>query len=166
MPVPVERIEDRILTIRGHRVMVDADLAKVYGVTTRRLNEQVKRNIGRFPDDFLFRLTAGEKAELVAKCDQFNRQKHSTALPLVFAEHGAIMAASVLYSPRAIEASVYVVRAFVKMREALGAHRDLARKLEDLERKYASHDAQIKAIFDAIRALMEPPKTAKRRIGF
>ena len=140
MPIPAERIESRILVIRGHRVMLDADLAEVYGVTTRRLNEQVKRNIGRFPADFLIRLTEDEKVELVAKCDRFNR-----------------------LSAGAIEASVSVVRAFVRMREALMSTRELARRLDALEKKY---DAEFKMVFDAIRALMEPPKKPRRKIGF
>ena len=163
MTIPMERVETRILTIRGHRVMVDTDLAEVYGVPTKRLNEQVKRNADRFPEDFAFRLTPEEKMELVAKCDRFSRLKHSTAFPLVFTEHGAIMAASVLNSPRAIEASVYVVRAFVKMREVLATHKELARRLIEMEQKY---DRQFKVVFDAIRALMEPPKIPRRRIGF
>jgi hypothetical protein len=146
--------------------MVDADLAEVYGVPTKALNQAVKRNAERFPEDFAFRLTAAEKAELVTNCDRFARLKHSTALPLAFMEHGAIMAASVLNSPRAIEVSIFVVRAFVKMWEAIGTSKELARKLGDLERKYVVHDTQIKAIFDAIRALMAPPKTPSRRIGF
>ena len=166
MTHPAERIETRILTIRGHRVMVDADLAEVYGVPTKRLNEQVKRNAERFPEDFAFRLTPEEKTELVANCDRFSRLKHSTAFPLVFTEHGAIMAANVLNSQRAIEASVQVVRAFVRLREVLATHKDLARKVDALERKHGTHDAQIKAIFEAIRALMAPPKIPRRRIGF
>jgi ABC-type uncharacterized transport system fused permease/ATPase subunit len=144
--------------------MLDADLAEIYNVTTKRLNEQVKRNAERFPEDFAFRLTEGEKTELVANCDRFDRLKHSTVFPLVFTEHGAIMAASVLNSQRAVETSVYVVRAFVQMREALAAHRGLAQRLNELETKY---DAQFQVVFDAIRALMEPPKTPRRRrIGF
>ena len=166
MTVPMERVENRILSIRGHRVMVDTDLAEVYGVQTKRLNEQVKRNAERFPEDFAFRLTPDEKTELVAKCDRFIRLKHSTAFPLVFTEHGAIMAANVLNSQRAIEASVYVVRAFVRMREAMSSDRELAKRLDVLEKKYASHDVRIRGIFDAIRSLMQPPKTTRRRIGF
>ena len=103
MTIPMERVENRILFIRGHRVIVDTDLAEVYGVPTKRLNEQVKRNVERFPEDFAFRFTPGEKMELVAKCDRFARLKHSTVFPLAFTEHGAIIAASVLNSPRAIE---------------------------------------------------------------
>jgi hypothetical protein len=163
MPLPVARIEDRILVVRGHRVMLDADLAEVYGVKTRALNQAVKRNAERFPADFAFRLTVAEKTELVTDCDRFARLKHSTVSPLAFTEHGAIMAANVLNSSRAIEGSVNVVRAFVRMREALISHRDLARRLNALERKY---DAQFKVVFDAIRALMEPPKTPRRKIGF
>ena len=143
--------------------MIDMDLAEVYGVPTKRLNEQVKRNTGRFPEDFVFRLTPEEKMDLVAKCDRFSRLKHSTVSPLVFTEHGAIMAANVLNSRRAIEASVYVVRAFVKMREVLATHKELVQRLEAMEERY---DRQFKVVFDAIRALMEPPQIPRRRIGY
>jgi hypothetical protein len=146
--------------------MVDTDLAEVYGVPTNALNQAIKRNADRFPEDFAFRLTPEEKTELVTNCDRFARLKHSTAFPLVFTEHGAIMAASVLNSPRAVEASVYVVRAFVRMREAMSSDRELARRLDVLERKYASHDVRIRGIFDAIRALMEPPAKPRQRIGY
>lgn len=146
--------------------MLDADLAEIYGVTTRRLNEQLRRNRGRFPDDFSFQLTLEEKAEVVAKCDHLSTLKFSPVLPRVFTEHGAIMAASVLNSQRAIEASVFVVRAFVKMRETLATHVRLARRLDALERKYDAHDVQIKTVFDAIRALMQPREAVRRRIGF
>ena len=120
----MERVADRILTIRGTGEW-STDLAELYGVPTRALNQAIKRNAERFPEDFAFRLTAEEKTELVTNCDRFDRLKHSTVFPLVFTEHGAIMAASVLNSPRAIEASVYVVRAFVKMREVLASHKEL-----------------------------------------
>jgi hypothetical protein len=166
MTIPMERVENRILTIRRHRVMVDTDLAEVYGVPTKRLNEQVKRNAERFPEDFAFRLTPEEKMELVAKCDRFSRLKHSTAFPLVFTEHGAIMAANVLNSQRAIEASVYVVRAFVKMREVLATHKELVRRLDELDEMEGKYDRQFKVVFEAIRALMEPPKIPRRRIGY
>jgi hypothetical protein len=135
----------------------------VYGVRTKALNQAVKRNPDRFPVDFAFRLTAIEKTELVTICDRFARLKHSTTFPIAFTEHGVIMAANVMNSPKAIEGSVQVVRAFVKMREVMISHRDLARRLTALERTY---DAQFRAVFDAIRALMEPPKTPQRRIGF
>jgi hypothetical protein len=143
--------------------MLDADLAELYGVTTGALNQAVKRNKGRFPEDFAFRLTVEEKEEVVTKCDNLARLKFSPVLPFAFTEHGAIMAASVLNSKRAVETSVYVVRAFVQMREALATHRELAQRLNSLEKKY---DAQFRVVFDAIRALMEPPKPPHRRIGF
>lgn len=161
--VPAERIEQRILLIRGQKVMLDTDLAALYGVPTKRLNEQVKRNRERFPEDFMFQLTAEERAEVVANCGHLARLKFSHSLPYVFTEHGAIMVANVLNSRRAIQASVFVVRAFVKLRQALATHKDLARRLEDLEKKY---DAQFKVVFDAIRHLMAPPEPPKEPIGF
>jgi phage regulator Rha-like protein len=165
--VPIERIEKTILLIRGQKVMLDADLAELYGVTTKRLNEQVKRNRGRFPQDFMFQLTPLEKTEVVAICDHLQRLKFSPVLPYAFTEHGAIMVASVLNTKRAIEVSVYVVRAFVKLREVLAAHKDLAQKLSELEDKVAGHDEHIQSLFEAIRRLMAPPEPPKRRrIGF
>jgi len=144
--------------------MLDTDLAALYGVTTRRLNEQVKRNRERFPEDFMFQLTVEEKAEVVAICDHLQRLKFSSALPYAFTEHGAIMLASVLNSEIAVKASLQVVRAFVRLRQMLASHADLARKLDALEKKY---DAQFKIVFDAIRELMEPPETKpKRKMGF
>ena len=165
--VKVSRIQQRILLIRGVKVMVDADLAEAYGVPTRRLNEQVRRNLDRFPDDFMFQLTAEEKAEVIANCDHLEKLKFSKALPLVFTEHGAIMAASVLNSPKAVEVSVFVVRAFVQLRETIAGHKELARKVARLERKLGDHDEQIMVLVEAIKQLMDPklpPKT--RRIGF
>ena len=165
--VPLERIENRILVIRGCKVLLDRDLADLYEVPTKRLNEQVKRNLERFPEDFMFQLDRHEQRELVANCDRFARLKHSTALPYAFTEHGAIMAASVLNSSRAVEASIFVVRAFVRLRQMLASHKELARKLEQLERKLATHDTQILALIEAIRQLASPPKPQKRRrIGF
>jgi hypothetical protein len=164
--IPAERIERRILALRGQRVMLDADLAQLYGVTTKRLNEQVKRNKDRFPADFMFKLTDQEKRDVVANCDHLQRLKFSPALPSAFTEHGTIMVASVLNTPRAIEVSVYVVRAFVKLREMLGAHKELARKLAELERRIEAHDEQLGALFEAIRQLMTPPEKPRKRIGF
>ena len=158
-----ENISRRILTIRHHRVIIDTDLAEVYGVPTKALNQAVKRNANRFPEDFAFRLTVDEKIELVTICDRFNRLKHSAASPLAFTEHGVIMAANVMNSPRAIEASVRVVRVFVKMREVMVSHGVLAQRLSILESKY---DSKFRVVFEAIRALMEPPKKPRRRIGF
>lgn len=165
--VKVDRIQQRILLIRGVKVMVDADLAEAYGVPTRRLNEQVRRNKDRFPDDFMFQLTTEEKAEVVANCDHLEKLKFSKALPLVFTEHGAIMAASVLNSPKAVEVSVFVVRAFVQLRETIAGHKELARKIAKLERKLGDHDEQIMILVEAIKQLMDPkPPPKTRRIGF
>ena len=165
MPVPMERVENRILSIRGHRVILDADLAELYGVTTGALNQAVKRNAGRFPGDFMFQLSQEEADSLRSQIVilKNGRGLHRKYLPYAFTKHGAIMAASVLNSPRAIEASVYVVRAFVKMREVLATHKELVRRLDEMEGKV---DRQFKVVFDAIRALMEPPPKPKRRIGY
>ncbi len=166
-PVKVGKIQQRILLIRGVKVMIDADLAEAYGVQTRRLNEQVRRNRDRFPDDFMFQLTPEEKTEVVANCDHLEKLKFSKAMPLAFTEHGAIMAASVLNSPKAIEVSVFVVRAFVLLREVLAGHKELARKISQLERRLGDHDEQIMVLMEAIKALMDPKLPPKnRRIGF
>jgi hypothetical protein len=165
--VPVGRVERAILVIRGHEVILDADLADFYGVETRRLNEQVRRNIDRFPEDFAFQLTAPEFDNLKSQfATSSGRWGGKRKLPLVFTEHGALMAASVLNAPKAIEMSILVVRAFVKLRNILATHRQLATKLAELERKLSTHDQQILALFDAIRELMTPQVKPKRRIGF
>ncbi len=161
--VSTERIEQHILLIRGHRVMLDSDLAALYGVATKRFNEQVKRNIERFPLDFMFQLTREEKLEVVANCDHLNRLKFSHSLPYAFTEHGAIMAANVLNSTLAVQTSVLVVRAFVRLRQILVDHAELSKRLDTLEQKY---DAQFKNVFDAIRALMASPEPKRRSIGF
>ena len=163
-PIPIDGIASRILLVRGQRVLVDADLAALYGVATKALNQAVKRNTDRFPDDFAFRLTAAEKEEVVTNCDHLRRLRFSAALPYAFTEHGAIMAANVLNSPVAVRTSVHVVRAFVQLREMIASHRALAKRLDQLEARY---DRQFKVIFDAIRELMTPPEAkSKRRIGF
>ncbi|MDD5204017.1 MAG: ORF6N domain-containing protein [Desulfobacterales bacterium] len=164
--VPVERVERVILLLREQKVILDADLARLYGVTTKRLNEQVKRNRERFPEDFMFQLTAEEKSEVVANCDHLSRLKFSPVLPCAFTEHGAIMAASVLNTPRAIEVSVFVVRAFVRLRQMISTHKELAGKLTELEQRFDRHDEKIEAIIEAIRTLMSPPNTPKKQIGF
>ena len=168
--IPIGQIEQRILLIRGQRVMLDADLADLYGTTTKRLNEQVKRNRGRFPEDFMFQLTKKEKAEVVAICDHLAKLKFSPVLPNAFTEHGAIMVASVLNTKRAIQVSVFVVRAFVKLREMLATHKELAHKLAALERKLQNHDESIRSLVVVIRQLMTPPaqepEPPKKRIGF
>jgi hypothetical protein len=161
--VPAERIERAVLLIRGEKVMLDIDLAAIYGVTTKRLNEQVKRNLTRFPSDFMFQLTETEKTEVVANCDHLVKLKFSPYLPYAFTEHGALMLANVLNSERAAQTSVQVVRAFVRLRQMLASNAELARKLAALENKY---DAQFKVVFDAIRQLMSPPARPKREIGF
>jgi hypothetical protein len=170
--VPVERISRRILVLRGQRVMLDADLAILYGVSTRRLNEQLRRNRARFPSDFVFRLSAAETRELDRSQFATGSQKHRDPRfpPYAFTEHGAIMAASILNSARATEVSVYVVRAFVELRGALSANRELARRLEQLEsrieNRLAKHDDTIVDILAAIRRLMSPPARSGRPIGF
>jgi len=164
--VPMERIEAEILQIRGLRVMLDSDLARLYRVSTKRLNEQVKRNRERFPRDFMFRLTRKEKAEVVANCDHLKGLKFSATLPFAFTEHGAVMLASVLNGPVAVQASIQVVRAFLKLREMLGTQQKLALKLLQLEKHLVEHDDEIAALFEAIRKLMEPPKKPAKAIGF
>jgi hypothetical protein len=165
--VPAEVIERKILLIRGQRVILDTDLAKLYGVATFRFNEQVKRNQKRFPEDFMFQLTKDEYRSLIS---QFAISKPGRggrrSLPKVFTEHGALMAANILKSQKAIEASIYVVRAFVKLREMLSTHRELAQKLSELERKLTSHDTHIQTLFDAIRQLMAGPQPKEKKIGF
>ncbi|WP_422015292.1 ORF6N domain-containing protein [Roseateles sp.] len=177
MPALLPRIEGRILVLRGQKVIIDADLASLYGVPTRRLNEQVKRNRDRFPDDFMFQLDAAEKAEVVANCDHLHKLKFSKVLPYAFTEHGAIQAANVLASPQAVEMGIYVVRAFVRMRELAVVHADLAKRLDELEQKTEgltlTHDtfsrntrAQLRQLIDAVNQLMAPPDPPKRPIGF
>jgi len=159
----MERIERAILSIRGKKVMLDSDLAVIYGVPTKVLNQAVKRNENRFPSDFMFQLTEAEKSEVVTSCDHLARLKFSPHLPYAFTEHGALMLANVLNSERAAQTSVQVVRAFVRLRQMLASNAELARKLETLEKKY---DRQFKVVFDAIRRLMSPPETKRREIGF
>jgi len=164
--ISVEVIATKIFFVRNKKVLVDRDIAQLYGVPTSRLNEQVKRNIDRFPADFMFQLTEAEKKELVAICDRFDTLKHSTVLPYVFTEQGVAMLSSVLRSKRAIQVNIQIMRAFIKLKELLLTHKDLAIKLEALERKYANHDKKIQDIFEAIRQLLQPPVKEKRKIGF
>jgi hypothetical protein len=177
-----EAISGRIAIVRSERVLFDADLVLLYGVTTKRLNEQVRRNPGRFPDDFLFQLTNQDLANLrsqfaTSSLRPLQRWGGRRYPPLAFTEHGALMAASVLNTPRAIEVSVYVVRAFVRLRAVLATHAALAKKLDEVERKtealVVEHDAlaastraQFKEVIEALRALMRPPDPARRPIGF
>jgi phage regulator Rha-like protein len=171
-PVQVEHITQSILILRGHRVLLDSDLANLYGVTTKRFNEQVRRNLERFPTDFMFQITADEADSLRSQFATLKRGRgqHRKYAPYVFTEHGAIMAAMILNSPQAIEMSVHVVRAFVQLREMLASNQELAQQLKALEarmaRKFAAHDHAIADIIKTIRQLMNPPEPKKRSIGF
>jgi len=165
--VLAKKVDSTILFLRGQKVILDVDLAELYGVSIKRLNEQVKRNIRRFPSDFLFRLTRSEYSNLrsqfaTSSSDHGGRRY----LPHAFTEHGAIMAATVLNSKRAIEMSIFVVRAFVHLREASIANRQIEAKLSELERRLESHDGDIQQLVEAIRELMEPEPANPRRIGF
>ena len=171
-PVSSEQIAPVIRVVRGQRVILDADLAALYGVTTKRLNEQVKRNADRFPDDFMLRLTAAETEVLNRSQIATGSQKHRDPRypPFAFTEHGAIMAATILNSAEAVEMSVYVVRAFVQLRAVLSSNRELAQRFSQLEQrldaKLTEHDEVIAAILSAIRQLMNPPAPPRRGIGF
>jgi hypothetical protein len=166
MKSPIHSPESRIHSIRGQRVMLDFDLAAIYGITTGRLNEQVRRNIQRFPPDFMFQLSAVEKEEVIAKCDNLPRLKYSPSRPFAFTEHGAVMLAAVLNSPRAVRASVAIARAFVRMRRMTFGRRELAARLKELEHRVGTHDGEIKDLFDALSSMIEGPLAAGRRIGF
>ncbi len=163
--VSVELIATKIFEIRGKKAMLDKDLAKLYGVKTKQLLRQVKRNKERFPDDFMYELTPQEVMNL--RC-QFvtSRWGGRRYLPYAFTEQGVAMLSSVLHSKRAIKVNIQIMRAFVKLKELLLTHKDLARKLEALEKKYANHDEKIKAIFEAIKQLLQPPREKKRITGF
>ncbi len=160
-------IEQRILFIRGEKVIIDSDLAELYGVPTKRLNEQVKRNRERFPHDFMFQLRPEEKELLVASCGHLEGLKYSKSLPYVFTEHGSIMAASVLNSARAVEVSVFIVRAFVKLRRVIAEHKELSRRIYKMEKTLADHDEQILSMVNLMKQLMKPGHARKKpRIGF
>jgi len=161
-----QEIARRIFVIRGQKVMLDSDLAELFGVETKQLNRQVKRNIRRFPLEFMFRLTKQERNELVPIWHQFEKMKHSYVLPYAFTEHGVAMLASVLKSERAIKMSITIVKTFVKLREIMSAHKEIAYKLKELEAKIMEHDTDIKDIFEAIRQLMGLPSEHRRIAGF
>lgn len=161
--VPQQLIENRIIIIRGKKVMLDRDLASLYGVKPIRLREQVKRNLKRFPDDFMFQL-ADKEIDFMVSQNAIPSRKHLGGYnPYVFTEQGVAMLATVLNSERAIQVNIELMRTFVRLRRMLASNRELARKLDDLEKKY---DTQFKVVFDAIKQLMEPPKKARKRIGF
>lgn len=166
--IPQEFIEKKIYFIRGHNVMMDRDLAELYDVTTRRLNEQVKRNIKRFPEDFMFQLNEKEfknwKSQIATSNPSF--KKGVRKRPYAFTEQGVAMLSSVLNSERAIQVNIVIMRIFVKLRGILSMHKDLVERLNQLENKFEKHDKEIETIFDAIRQLMIEPEKPKRKIGF
>jgi hypothetical protein len=167
MPAPKSAlvVESRIFVLRGQKVILDSDLAELYGVPVKRLNEQVKRNQERFPPDFMFQLSAEELSSLRSQ-NATSKRGGRRYLPYAFTEHGAIMAATVLNSDRAVEMSVFVVRAFVRLREMLSTNQQLSGKIDELERRLDTHDASIQELIEAIRELMEPPPASGRPIGF
>lgn len=164
--VPHETIESKILLIRGRKIMLDRDLAKLYEVKTIALRQQVKRNKDRFPEDFIFKLTKGEAESLLSQNVIPSKRSFGGYLPYAFTEQGIAMLSSVLKSKRAIHVNIAIMRAFVRLRKVLSTHKALAYKLNKLERKIEKHDEEIRAIFEAIRQLMAPPEKPNRRIGF
>ena len=155
--------EKVIFTMRCQKVILDADLARIYGVSTRALNQAVKRNADRFPPDFMFELTREEYNSLRSQIGTIKRGEHSKYLPMAFAEQGVAMLSSILNSRRAIEVNILIVRAFVRLRQMVAVHKDLLQKIEHMERKY---DRQFQAVFEAIKRLMAPPEKPPKRIGF
>ena len=164
--IPDEIVMNKIIIIRGIKVMIDRDLAELYGVTTKQLNQQVKRNYKRFPADFMFQLNEEEKNEVVTNCDHLVSLKFSPNLPYAFTEHGAVMLASVLNSERAIEVNIQIVRVFIKMREMMLTHKNILKKKKKIEKKLTSHDDDIALIFEYLKQLLKPPQTPRRKIGF
>jgi len=162
----VEPIENKILVVRQQRVILDFHLAELYGVATGTLNQAVKRNIGRFPSDFMFQLNFKEAADSKLQFSILEKGMNVKYRPYAFTEHGAVMAANILKSKRAIQASIYVVRAFIKLKQLIVFHRELAHKLDELERNVATHDKAICSLFDAMRKLMSYPEKPRRKIGF
>jgi hypothetical protein len=160
------QIEQAILLVRGQRVMLDRDLAAMYGVTTGNLNKAVQRNLSRFPADFMFQLTADEADSLRFQIGSLQRGLHFKYLPLVFTQEGVAMLSGVLRSPRAEQVNIAIMRAFVRLRETLSLHKELAHKLSELERKIENHDENIRTLFEAIHQLMTPPEQPRREIGF
>jgi hypothetical protein len=167
--VPYEIIEKQIFVIRGKKVMLDKDLAELYGVKTQVLNQAVKRNATRFPDDFMFSLSRQEIlriSQIVISSKHVDMTLKFAKNVNAFTEQGVAMLSSALKSERAVQINIQIMRIFVKIREMLSAHKELARKLDQLEQKVSGHDVDIRQIFDAIRQLMEPPKEKRRKIGF
>lgn len=156
----------KIHLIRSQKVMLDADLAMLYQVKTHQLNEAVKRNAKRFPDDFIFQLTKNEKAEVIANCDNLKPLKYSAHLPYAFTEQGVSMLSSILKSERAVDVNIAIMRAFVQLRRLASSHKDLAFKLAELEQKSIRHDENIQSIFEALRKMFLQEEKPKRRMGF
>jgi hypothetical protein len=163
VPIPIEVIERKILLIRGQKVMLSTHLAELYGVETRVLNQAVKRNINRFPEDFMFQLNNSEAEHLVSQNVIPHKKYLGGSLPYAFTEQGVAMLSSVLNSERAVQVDIAIMRAFVKLREMIASNKELAKRLDELEKKY---DAQFKVVFDAILEMMTPPEPKRRRIGF
>jgi len=161
-----QTIENRIFIIRNQRVMIDRDLAELYEIETKHLNRQVKRNKHRFPKEFMFVLTTKEKSELVTKWHRFRPMKHSSSLPCAFTEHGVAMLATVLNSEIAVKMSIEIVKTFIKLRKIILTHKQVAKKLKQLESKIDNHDIEIRSLFEAIRQLTTEQVKPKRRIGF
>jgi len=164
--IPVESIVDKIILLRGEKVLIDRDLAELYDVETKQLKRAVRRNINRFPEDFMFQLTKEEYRSLRSQFGTLKKGAHSKYPPMAFTEQGVAMLSSVLNSDRAIEVNIAIMRAFVQLRKTLDSHVEFARKLADLEKRFESHDEQILAIFEAIRQLMAPPDKKVKKIGF
>ena len=164
--ISAEKIEDSIFQIRGKKVMLDRDLARLYGINTGNLNKAVKRNVERFPEDFMFQLNKNEEDSLRFQSGSLKRGRHAKYLPYAFTEQGVAMLSSVLHSKKAIQVNIAIMRTFVRLKEIISAHKDLAHKLNELERKLEKHDEEIHAIFEAIRRLMMPLEKPKQRIGF
>jgi hypothetical protein len=168
MPIPIDRIEKAILVIRGHKVMLDSDLAELYGVKTKVLKQAVRRNIERFPKDFMFELSREEHSNLRSQIvtSSFAQWGGPRYKPMAFTEQGVAMLSSVLRTKRAIQVNIAIMRVFVMLREMMATHKELALKLAKLEERLESHDKQIQSIFEAIRQLMAPPERPRKKIGF
>ena len=164
--IPDEVIMNKIIMIRGQKVMISNDLAELYGVTTKRLNEQVKRNIKRFPKHFMFQLTEQEKEKVVAICDHLLNLKYSPFLPYVFTEHGTVMLANILNSERAIQASIRIVEIYIKIREHMLTNNDLLLKMEQLEKRMGKQDEKIALVFEYLRKFIDVQEKPRKVIGF
>ncbi len=164
--IPAEIILNKIIEMRDKKVMVDTDLAELYGVTTKRLNEQVKRNIKRFPEDFMFQITKDEKDSLISQFEHLNKLKFSSALPYAFTEHGAVMLASVLNSDKAIEVNIQIVRVFTEIRELLASNLNLRLEVEKIKKKVDHQDKNIEVIFRYFDELLEQQQQPRKEIGY